>query len=252
MLDAFCGCGGNAIAFGKVPSDKISLVVCIDIDRSKLRMAAYNASLYDIPNNKLVFIECNTMFVLMNCYKDGVLMLDHLEKSVANMPSPVETEEYAGYRIGGLESLPPRIDAVFMDPPWGGVEYNRQNSYDLEKNMKILIGPSEPPEPVSEGVSDDFFDTFTSKPSRPKKGLYHKAKEGEYANGMDLVKMAAAATKSHLVIYDLPRNTTKTSLGQSALAAGYRGNVKLEEHYLNGRLKTVTAYLGADYCSLLE
>mmetsp|Transcript_14639 Transcript_14639/g.26531 ORF Transcript_14639/g.26531 Transcript_14639/m.26531 type:complete len:510 (+) Transcript_14639:134-1663(+) len=253
VLDAFCGCGGNAIAFGKIPRDKISLVVCVDIDRSKLRKAAYNASLYDIPNDKLVFIECNTMFVLMQCYKNGELVVDKLGVDVANMPASVETEDYAGYRIGGLESLPTRIDAVFMDPPWGGVDYSRQNSYDLEKNMKILIGPSEPvaKEQVG-GLTDDFFDTFSSKPSRPKKGLYNKAKEGEYANGMDLVKMAALATKSHLVIYDLPRNTTKTSLGKSALAAGYRGNIKLEEHYLNGRLKTVTAYLGADYTSLLK
>ena len=254
VLDAFCGCGGNAIAFGKIPSDKISLVVCVDIDRSKLRKAAYNASLYDIPNDKLVFIECNTMFLLMNCYKDGKLVTDQLDANVASMPSPVEIEDYAGYRIGGLESLPPRIDAVFMDPPWGGVDYCRQNSYDLEKNMKILIGPSEPPEAATEGIADDFFDTFSTKPSHSKKGvkLYNEAKEGEYANGVDLVKMAAAATKSHLVIYDLPRNTSKASIGRSALAAGYRGNVKLEEHYLNGRLKTVTAYLGADYCSLLD
>jgi hypothetical protein len=40
--------------------------------------------------------------------------------------------------------------------------------------------------------------------------------------------------------------------GKSELAAGYQGNLKLEEHYLNGRLKTVTAYMGADYCSLLN
>jgi 16S rRNA G966 N2-methylase RsmD len=116
VLDAFCGCGGNAIAFGKIPRDKISLVVCVDIDRSKLRKAAYNASLYDIPNDKLVFIECNTMFVLMQCYKNGELVVDKLGADVANMPASVETEDYAGYRIGGLESLPTRIDAVFMDP----------------------------------------------------------------------------------------------------------------------------------------
>ena len=262
LLDAFCGCGGNAIAFGKIPSDKISLVVCVDMDRSKLRMAAYNASLYDIPNDKLVFIDCNTMFVLMNCYKDGELVLDRLDSNVPNMPPPVETEVYAGYRIGGLELLPPRIDAVFADPPWGGENYSQQNSYDLVKHMKIRVGPVRNLEPPKESeadpgvLSDDFFDTFTSKPSRSTKkaaALYSEASEdSEYANGVDLVKMAAAATSSHLVIYDLPRNTTKMSLGQAALAAGYRGNVKLEEHYLNGRLKTVTAYLGTDYCSLLD
>jgi hypothetical protein len=39
---------------------------------------------------------------------------------------------------------------------------------------------------------------------------------------------------------------------KSALAAGYQGNLKLEEHYVNGRLKTVTGFMGADYCSLLN
>ena len=53
-------------------------------------------------------------------------------------------------------------------------------------------------------------------------------------------------------MFDLPRNTNKASLGRAALDAGYRGNLKLEEHHLNGRLKTVTAYLGADYSSLLR
>jgi hypothetical protein len=70
-------------------------------------------------------------------------------------------------------------------------------------------------------------------------------------NGVHLLQMAASATRSRLVIYDLPRNTNKSALGQSALVAGYRGNMKLEEHYLNGRLKTVTAYMGADYSIVL-
>jgi hypothetical protein len=41
-------------------------------------------------------------------------------------------------------------------------------------------------------------------------------------------------------------------LGRCALGAGYRGNIKLEEHYLNGRLKTVTAYMGGDFCDLIN
>jgi 16S rRNA G966 N2-methylase RsmD len=266
VLDAFCGCGGNAIAFGKLPPDKISFVVCVDIDRSKLRKAAYNASLYDIPNHKLIFIECNTLFILGHCYKDGALELDKLgvnDERVPNLPSPVVTEVYAGYNIGGLDLLPPRIDCVFMDPPWGGVEYNQlKNGYDLERHMKIRVGPvhrlerpTKAPEPAAAGeLCDDFFDSFGgSHPSKSKKAEFNETPaDGEYVNGADLVKMAAGATRSHLVVYDLPRNTNKTSLGQSALAAGYRGNLKLDEHYLNGRLKTVTAYMGADYCSLLN
>jgi RNA cap guanine-N2 methyltransferase len=54
ILDAFCGCGGNSIAFGKLPLHIVSKVVCVDPDQSKLLKAAHNASLYDIPKDKLV------------------------------------------------------------------------------------------------------------------------------------------------------------------------------------------------------
>jgi hypothetical protein len=50
----------------------------------------------------------------------------------------------------------------------------------------------------------------------------------------------------------LPRNINRGSLGSAGLAAGYRGNCKLEEHYLNGRLKTVTAYFGSDWSPLVK
>ena len=76
--------------------------------------------------------------------------------------------------------------------------------------------------------------------------------EGEYIDGVQLLKIAAEAIRSRMVMYDLPKNTNKESLGQAALSAGYRGNIKLEEHFLNGRLKTVTAYLGTDFSGLLR
>jgi hypothetical protein len=55
------------------------------------------------------------------------------------MPSPSISELYVGYhQIGGLDMLPRRINAVFMDPPWGGVDYEvlGKNGYDLQRNMK--------------------------------------------------------------------------------------------------------------------
>lgn len=268
LMDAFCGCGGNAIAFGK--QKQISLIVCADIDRSKLRKAAYNACLYEIPQEKLIFVECSSLFLLQHCYHDGVLCLEDL-KNATNLPN-VETEVCAGFFIGGLGMLPHRIDAVFMDPPWGGVDYNSvgKNGYCLEKHMKIKLGPHHNPHdavnatvPDKESsatrntVGDDFFDTFGSSNNNKTSSKYakhnfnQKADESDYWNGVDLLKVAAAATKTHLVIYDMPRNTSKASLGRCALAAGYRGNLKLEEHFLNGRLKTITAYMGADYSSIV-
>mmetsp|Transcript_2642 Transcript_2642/g.3533 ORF Transcript_2642/g.3533 Transcript_2642/m.3533 type:complete len:86 (-) Transcript_2642:663-920(-) len=55
-----------------------------------------------------------------------------------------------------------------------------------------------------------------------------------------------------MVTYDVPRNTNHKSIGGAALASGYRGNCRLEEHCLNGRLKTVTAYFGIDRIGLLN
>ena len=87
---------------------------------------------------------------------------------------------------------------------------------------------------------------------KDRKANFNKKTEGEFINGMELLKVAAEATSSRIVVYDLPRNTNKMTLGKYASDAGYRGNMKLEEHFLNGRLKTVTAYMGADYSSLIN
>jgi 16S rRNA G966 N2-methylase RsmD len=119
ILDAFCGCGGNSIAFGKLDSSIVSRVVCVDTDRSKLLKAAHNASLYGIPKNKLIFVECNATFILKYCYKNGQFVLDQPTITMPPyMPKPAKFTKHAGYRIGGIDLLPRRIDAVFMDPPY--------------------------------------------------------------------------------------------------------------------------------------
>ena len=274
ILDAFCGCGGNSIAFGKIPSHLISKVVCVDTDRSKLLKAAHNASLYGIPKDKLVFIECNSIFILQHCYRDGQFILDQpLAEIPPHMPPPVMPIVHSGYHVGGLDLLPRRIDAVFMDPPWGGVDYEvlGKNGYDLQKNMKILAGPApvsaiheEEDEYKADGDGcDDFFDSFVA-PSRckPKSQLSQEARKanfnrqdegaGDFVDGMEMLRIAAAAVSARMVVYDLPRNVNKNGLGKCALGAGYRGNIKLEEHYLNGRLKTVTAYMGADFSDMIN
>ena len=184
------------------------------------------------------------------------------------MPAPVHSEIRSGYHIGGLDMLPRRIDAVFMAPPWGGVDYEvlGKNGYDLQKNMKIQVSPAisipeeDPYEADGDGC-DDFFDSFAAPSAKSKPKLSQKARKANFnkqaqgavfIDGMELLKVAAEAVSAHVVVYDLPRNTNKTTLGKCALGAGYRGNIKLEEHYLNGRLKTVTAYMGADYSDMIN
>lgn len=261
VLDAFCGCGGNSIAFAKQAG--VSQVICVDIDRTKLQRAANNAAIYQIPANKIIFIECNVLFLLEHCYKNGAFILDQPidtpEKAMAMMaamPPPVPTEITShGYHIGGIDMLPRQIGAVFMDPPWGGVDYEvfGKHGYCLERNMRIPRPANQIQAPPSsnEGVTDGFFDTFCG--SQPRNKQERKAAfncgldENNCVNGAELLQLAAAAAMNAQVVYDVPRNTSRTSLGQAALAAGYRGNCKLEEHFLNGRLKTVTAYFGTDW-----
>jgi trimethylguanosine synthase len=263
VLDAFCGCGGNAIAFAKQPN--IS-VIAVDLDRSKLRKAAHNAALYDIPPNKLLFIECNVLFIIEHCFRNGVFVLDQpiatpeaATALMAAMPPPVPTESCKGYSIGGIDMLPRKIDAVFLDPPWGGVDYEvfGKTGYDLARNMRIQrpARPAPAAANCSDGLDGSFFDSFKSTPrnKQERKAQFNSDRdESNCVNGSELLALAAAATGTRWVLYDVPRNTNRVSLGQSALAAGYRGNCKLEEHYLNGRLKTVTAYLGSDWSPMVQ
>jgi len=234
LLDAFAGCGGNGIAFAKLHRNiPLSLVVCVDVDRAKLRNAARNASIYNIPREKIIFVQADTLHVMGNCYQNGKLMI---QKRHASQGPSTLFERCDGYLIGGTELLPDQIDIVFMDPPWGGGEYLQLGSdgYDLVKHMKIPVGGGNFGEScIESGHSVDV------------------AGKG-YANGADLLRMAAAATSSRIVMYDIPRNTNRTSLGHAALAAGYRGNIRLDEHYLNGRMKTATAYCGFDHSCLLK
>ena len=117
ILDAFAGCGGNAIAFAKLPPSIVSHIICIDVDRTKLRKAAHNASIYGIAPNRIVFVEANSVAVMERYYRDGLLVIDPPDISARYPPR----EMYDDFTIGGIDLLNEigqRIDCIFMDPPW--------------------------------------------------------------------------------------------------------------------------------------
>lgn len=99
IVDAFCGCGGNAIQFAKT----CNRVVAIDIDAGKLAMAKHNASIYGVAH-KIEFVHADFM-------------------------------QFAG-------STRLRPDFVFLSPPWGGPEYQKQATFDIEMNL-LPLGASE-------------------------------------------------------------------------------------------------------------
>lgn len=118
VLDAFCGIGGNSIAFGL--HEQVELVVCVDSDKSKLEAAANNCRVYGVPHRKAVFV-CGDVCDLLLHYQDGTLC--HHAKDSGD--STIEIHEY---QLGGFQLLPSRLDSIFLSPPWGGVDYMEHGS----------------------------------------------------------------------------------------------------------------------------
>ncbi len=211
ILDAFCGCGGNAIGFAKLDPSKVGLVICVDIDRSKLRMAANNASIYGISPEQIVFIQADSTFILEQCYEDETLIdFDKDKKLGIKDVDEVEMEICKGYKIGGHDLLPPSLDAVFLSPPWGGPDY-------LNSDKKGYL-----------------LNSITMKKSND-----------ESINGEGLLVAAKNASKLKHVIYFLPRTLNVHSMAQSAWRAGYY-NIEVEKNILSGKFKTITVYLEKD------
>lgn len=112
ILDLFCGCGGNSIAFAK--REEVHTVVCVDNDIGKLKKAAHNALCYGIPKNKIIFVHSSACAVL-SCYSGGELSpaCDRQKNHFS-----LDNQEPVYYKIGGLDILPNAIDMAFVSPPW--------------------------------------------------------------------------------------------------------------------------------------
>ncbi|KAJ3525750.1 hypothetical protein NM688_g8357 [Phlebia brevispora] len=87
ILDAFCGVGGNAIAFAQT----CERVIAIDTSPTRLALARHNAVIYGV-EDRIEFI-----------------LGDYLSFAEAYMTLP--------------NSSTRKIDAIFLSPPWGGPEY---------------------------------------------------------------------------------------------------------------------------------
>jgi trimethylguanosine synthase len=189
VLDLFCGCGGNAIAFAA--QKNVKLVVCVDKDLQKLKKAHWNASIYGV-QDKLLLVHADAGNVLSR-YCGG--------KIVTSPKDEDQSERQA--------SLPEVIDAIFLSPPWGGIDYGNvgRHGYDLTC-IKIA------------------------------------AEDGTQCDGQWLLEQATKALGQKGIAYFLPKNINGVALAKSAHTAGCRNTIVMEQNVLNGKLKTVTAYLG--------
>ncbi|KAI9433480.1 S-adenosyl-L-methionine-dependent methyltransferase [Lactarius indigo] len=99
VLDAFCGVGGNAIAFART----CERVIALDTSPTRLALARHNAALHGVATR----IE----FVLAD-FRSFAARLRNPSASPAR-----------------------KIDVVFLSPPWGGPEYLSAAEYHLARTQ---------------------------------------------------------------------------------------------------------------------
>ncbi|TFK17803.1 S-adenosyl-L-methionine-dependent methyltransferase [Coprinopsis marcescibilis] len=98
ILDAFCGVGGNAIAFAQT----CNRVIAVDTSPTRLALARHNAQIYGVA--------------------------DRIEFILADYVS------FASSIASRTQSRP--IDVVFLSPPWGGVDYLSGSSNDKSDSQQ--------------------------------------------------------------------------------------------------------------------
>ncbi|VDC02843.1 unnamed protein product [Peniophora sp. CBMAI 1063] len=96
FLDAFCGVGGNAIAFAKT----CERVIALDISPTRLALARHNAEIYGVAD-RIEFILADFLSFARTLRPTGTGSL------CTDYPDPATR----------------KIDVVFLSPPWGGPSY---------------------------------------------------------------------------------------------------------------------------------
>lgn len=206
VIDAFCGAGGNAIALAR--QEHVELVVCVDLDEEKLKLAAHNAKIYDIADNKLLFLHADACDVLQQYNKGKIIN----EKAVNSEGEAKEQQHLQGYKTGGIELLPKQVDAVFLSPPWGGTDYATIGPRNYDLKCIHLEGDT--------------------------------TKDGEQM--LESAYGAIPEDTGNVAIF-LPRNTNGLELGRSASRVGISGVVEMEQNVLNHKFKAITVYAGRNY-----
>ena len=114
IVDAFCGVGGNAIAFAQTCEH----VIAIDNDETRLRLARHNAAIYGVA--------------------------DRIEFVLGDFIQFAETLA----RRDQIRQAGRTVDVIFLSPPWGGPSYlqgTRQNQPpDPSEHPEFLLSDITP------------------------------------------------------------------------------------------------------------
>lgn len=223
ILDAFCGVGGNTIAFAKtcergalgatrlaqVLSHGLydNLVIALDTDPTRLALARHNAVIYGVAD-RIEFI-----------------LADYLTfaRSYLSLPSSDNR----------------KIDVVFLSPPWGGPSY-LSGSIAEAANASTSI------------VQDSAAKDVVPVEAHPEYSLASV----QPIHGAKLFEISRKISRN--VAYFLPRNTKLEDVSallideQSDATSERMANgshrpsemLEVEEEWMGSKLKAITCYFG--------
>ncbi|KIX03601.1 uncharacterized protein Z518_07154 [Rhinocladiella mackenziei CBS 650.93] len=105
IIDAFCGVGGNTIAFAL--SKRWKRVYAIEKDAATLACAKHNAEIYGVADQITWFHgDCFEILGALNSSKEKV--------------------------VEPLKAITSQFGIIFASPPWGGPGYRNSDIFDLE------------------------------------------------------------------------------------------------------------------------
>ncbi|KAF8184400.1 Tgs1 protein [Pholiota molesta] len=208
ILDAFCGVGGNAIAFAKT----CQRVIALDISPTRLALARHNAQIYGVADR----IE----FILADYISFAKSYQSTMNSSKA-----------------GNTHTTRKIDTVFLSPPWGGPAYLSGSLADaLDQNSDLPTSSTSTHEYPSYSLSSiqpihgaQLFD-LTRKIT--KNIAYYLPRNTRLDEISALLSDEDARTK----------DTPRTPLHAENLAI--KEKVEVEEEWMGNKLKALTCYFG--------
>ncbi|TFK34071.1 RNA cap guanine-N2 methyltransferase-domain-containing protein [Crucibulum laeve] len=210
ILDAFCGVGGNAIAFAKT----CERVIALDTSPTRLALARHNAQIYGVADR----IE----FILTDYFS--------FAKSYLSLPSS-STDDGT---LSPDRNASRKVDVIFLSPPWGGPSYLSGDP--------IASASSKPSTPSSATLKST--PTVQAKSKSPTPTETHPAyslSSIQPIHGAGLFKLSRQITKN--IAYFLPRNTRIEEIG-ALLDSDESEQVEVEEEWMGNKLKALTCYFG--------
>lgn len=196
-------------------------MIALDTSPVRLACAAHNAALYGVAD-RITFILADWV---------------------------TWTESYLARREKGQVPDEEQVEVVFLSPPWGGIEYQTVGDKDKDRHAaspppkkRARVDVEDHCEGGGAGGASQLRPIATTTTTKTVKGGYYPLAALAPLPGRDLFHLARRITPH--VAYYLPRNVDLLELATLVDDHDEGERIEIEEEWMSGKLKAVTAYFG--------